>query len=117
MKIAITCPASLPATPFGGILVVAVNLAKNFNSLGHDVTIYTTDLNFKNKKMIFDKKLPRIDNSNGFKIKRSHVILKSFMYFVNPGIYFQLKKDKPELIHVIGIRSFQANFIDQIRFK
>lgn len=108
MKIAITCPASLPATPFGGILIVAANLAKNFNSLGHDVTIYTTDLNFKNKNMIFDKKLSRVDNSNGFKIKRSHVILKVFTYFVNPGIYFQLKKDKPELIHVIGIRSFQA---------
>ena len=28
MKIAITCPASLPATPFGGILIVAVNLTR-----------------------------------------------------------------------------------------
>lgn len=108
MKIAITCPASLPATQFGGILIVAINLAKNFNSLGHNVTIYTTDLNFQNKKMIFDKTLAKVDNSNGFKIKRSHVILKIFTYFINPGIYFQMKKDKPELIHVIGIRSFQA---------
>ncbi len=108
MKIAITCPASLPATPFGGILIMAVNLANNFKSSGHNVTIYTTDLNFQNQKMIFDKNLPRIDDSNGFKIKRSHVILKIFTYFMNPGIYSQLKNDKPELIHVIGIRSFQA---------
>ena len=108
MKIAITCPASLPATPFGGILIVAVNLAKNFNYLGHDVTIYTSNLNFKNKKMIFDKKLAEIDNSNGFTIKRSNVILKIFTYFVNPGLYFQLKNDKPDIIHVIGVRSFQA---------
>jgi glycosyltransferase involved in cell wall biosynthesis len=108
MKIAITCPASLPATPFGGILIVAVNLATDFNNLGHDVTIYTSNLNFKNKKMIFDKKLPKIDNSNGFTIKRSNVILKIFTYFVNPGIYFQLKNDKPDVIHVIGVRSFQA---------
>jgi len=108
MKIAITCPASLPATPFGGILIIAVNLAKNFNNLGHDVTIYTSNLNFENKKMIFDKKLPRVDNSNGFTIKRSNVILKIFTYFVNPGLYFQLKNDKPDIIHVIGIRSFQA---------
>jgi len=108
MKVAITCPASLPATPFGGILIMAVNLANNFDNLGHNVTIYTTDLNFQNQKMIFDKNLSRIDSSNGFIIKRSHVILKIFTYFVNPGIYSQLKKDKPELIHVIGIRSFQA---------
>lgn len=108
MKIAITCPASLPATPFGGILMVAVNLAKNFYSLGHDTTIYTTDLNFNNKKMVFDKNLSRIDNSNGFKIKRSHVILKIYNFFITLDTYNQLKQDNPELIHVIGIRSFQA---------
>ena len=108
MKIAITCPASLPATPFGGILMVAVNLAKNLNNLGHDVTIYTSNLNFKNKKMILDKKLTKIDKSNGFTIKRSNVILKIFTYFVNPGLYFQLKNDKPDIIHVVGVRSFQA---------
>ncbi len=108
MKIAITCPASLPATPFGGILIIAVNLAKDFNNLGHDVTLYTSNLNFKDQKMIFDKKLPKIDNSNGFTIKRSNVILKIFTYFLNPGIYSQLKKDKPDIIHVIGVRSFQA---------
>jgi glycosyltransferase involved in cell wall biosynthesis len=108
MKIAITCPASLPATPFGGILMVAVNLAKKIAEKNHEITIYTTDLNFTEKKMNFDKKLPTEEMIDGFKIKRSHVFLKIYMYFINPNIFFQLKKDNPNVIHIIGIRSFQA---------
>jgi len=108
MKIAITCPASLPATQFGGILMVAVNLAKKIAEKNHEITIYTTDLNFTEKKMNFDKKLPTEEKIDGFKIKRSHVFLKIYMYFINPKIFFQLKKDNPDLIHVVGIRSFQA---------
>ena len=108
MKIAITCPASIPATPFGGILIVAVNLAKKLAEKGHDATIYTTDLNFSGTEIIFDGTLSKNEKIDGFTIKRSHVILKSFMYFVNPGIFFQLKNDKPDIIHVVGIRSFQA---------
>ena len=60
VKISLVCPASLPATPFGGILMVAVNLAQKFSEKNHEVTIYTTDLNFKGKKIIFDKNLPWI---------------------------------------------------------
>ena len=48
MKIALVCPASLPATQFGGIVFLAVDLAREFGELGHDVTIYTTDLDFSN---------------------------------------------------------------------
>jgi len=108
MKIAITCPASLPATQFGGILMVAVNLAKKMTEKNHDITIYTSDLNFSGEKMYFDKKLPIDETIDGFKIKRSHVFFKLYMYFVNPNIFFQLKKDNPDIIHVVGIRSFQA---------
>ena len=108
MKIAFTCPASIPATPFGGILIVSINFAKQLASLGHDVTIYTTDLNFEGSKIIFDKKLPRTEKINGFTIKRSHPLFRMFMFFVNPQIYFLLKNDKPDLIHTIGCRSFQS---------
>ena len=48
MKIAIVCPASLPATQFGGIVFLAVDLAREISEIGHDVTIYTTDLDFSN---------------------------------------------------------------------
>ena len=80
MKIGITCPASLPAIPFGGILMISVNFAKRFSELKHDVTIYTSDMNFSGKKIIFDKTLPELENINSFKIKRSHVLFKSYMF-------------------------------------
>ena len=49
MKIALVCPASLPATQFGGILFLCVDLAKEFSKSNNNVTIYTTDLDFANK--------------------------------------------------------------------
>ena len=48
MKIGISCPASLPATQFGGILFLGVDIAKELSNKNHEVTIYTTDLDFAN---------------------------------------------------------------------
>ena len=52
MKIALTCPASLPATQFGGILFLCVDLAREFSKKGNDVVIYTTDLDFSNNALL-----------------------------------------------------------------
>jgi len=52
MKIALVCPASLPATQFGGIVFLAVDLAQEISEMGHNVTIYTTDLDFSNVLLI-----------------------------------------------------------------
>jgi len=108
MKIALVCPASLPATQFGGILFLCVDIAKESSKIGHDVTIYTTDLDFANNANTFNKNLPRLESYDGFKINRTHVWLAFRLFFVNPRIYTQLKKDKPDIIHTIGIRSFQS---------
>ena len=59
MKIGLTCPASLPATQFGGIMFLCLDIAKKSANLGHDVTIYTTDMDFANNPFTFNKKLPR----------------------------------------------------------
>ena len=48
MKIALVCPASLPATQFGGILALCVDIARESSNSGHDTTIFTTDLDFAN---------------------------------------------------------------------
>ena len=61
MKIALICPASLPASQFGGIVFLAVDLAREISEIGHDVTIYTTDLDFSNGPNKFNKKLPRVE--------------------------------------------------------
>ena len=108
MKIALCCPASLPATQFGGILFLCLDIAKESSKHGHDVTIYTTDLDFANNPKTFNKNLPRKEKIQNFFIKRSHVWLRYSLFYVNPGMYFQLIKDSPDVIHTVGIKSFQS---------
>ena len=108
MKIGIVCPASLPATQFGGILFLAVDTAMELSNKNHEVTIYTTDLDFANNPNTFNKKLPREENIQNFKIKRSHVWFSIKLFFINPGMYFRMINDQQDIIHTIGIRSFQS---------
>ena len=109
MKIALVCPASLPATQFGGIVFLPIDLAREFSELGHDVTIYTSDLDFANGPTKFNKDLPRLEKFEKFKINRTHTWFSVKLYFVNPGIYKHIKNDKPDIIHTIGLRSFQSH--------
>ena len=48
MNIGLVCPASLPATQFGGILFLAVDIARESTKLGNNAVIYTTNLDFAN---------------------------------------------------------------------
>ena len=107
MKIALTCPASLPATQFGGIMFLCIHIAKKLSNDGHTLTIYTTDLDFANT-ITFNKKLPRQEKIGNFFIKRSHVWFSSFLFFINPGMYKQMMNDDNDIIHTVGIRSFQS---------
>ena len=108
MKIAITCPASLPATQFGGIMFLCIHIAKKLSNDGHDVRIYTTDLDFANNTNTFNKKLPREEKIGNFFIKRTHVWFSTFLFFINPGMYKQMMNDDSDIIHTMGIRSFQS---------
>ena len=108
MRIGIVCPASLPATQFGGILFLGVDLARELSNEKHEVTIYTTDLDFANNPKTFNKKLPKEENIQNFKIKRSHVWFSIKLFFINPGMYFRMMNDQYDVIHTIGIRSFQS---------
>ena len=108
MKIALVSPASLPATQFGGIMFLALDIARELSKKGENVTIYTTDLDFANNPHTFNKNLPKEEKIENFVIKRSHVILNFALYFVNPGIKKQMMKDDIEIIHTFGIRSYQS---------
>jgi len=108
MNIALVSPASFPATQFGGIMFLVADIAKEAANLGNNVVIYTTDLDFANNASTFNKNLPKKETLDNFTIKRSHVWLKISLFFLNPGIYFQMMKDSPDIIHTIGVRSFQS---------
>jgi glycosyltransferase involved in cell wall biosynthesis len=108
MKIALTCPASLPATQFGGIMFLCIHIAKKLSNDGHNVTIYTTDLDFANNTNTFSKNLSREEKMGNFLIKRTHVFFSIFLFFINFGMYKQMMNDDFDIIHSVGIRSFQS---------
>ena len=108
MKIALVCHASLPATQFGGIVFLAVDLAREISEMGHNVTIYTTDLDFSNGPNKFNKKLPRIEKFEKFLINRTHAWFSLKLFFVNTSMSKEIENDKPDIIHTIGLRSFQS---------
>ena len=108
MKIALICPASLPATQFGGIVFLAVDLAREISEIGHDVTIYTTDLDFSNGPNKFNRNLPSLEKFEKFKINRTHVWFSLKLFFINTSMLEQIEKDKPDIIHTIGLRSYQS---------
>ena len=108
MKVALVCPASLPATQFGGIVFLAVDLAREISEMGHDVTIYTTDLDFDNSSNKFNKELPRIENFEKFTINRTHVWFSLKLFFVNSSMSKQIENDRPDIIHTVGLRSYQS---------
>ena len=83
MKIALVCPASLPATQFGGIMFLCVNISKKLSSVGHDLTIYTTNLDFANNSKTFNKKLPKKEKVENFTIKRTNVWFSVFLFCGN----------------------------------
>ena len=108
MKIALCCPASLPATQFGGILFLCVDLAREFAKKNNQVTIFTTDMDFANNPKTFNKNLPKKEKFDNFLIKRTHVWFSFALYFLNFGMYNQMLKEEMDIIHTIGVRSFQS---------
>jgi glycosyltransferase involved in cell wall biosynthesis len=108
MKIALVCPASFPATQFGGIVFLATDLAREMSKIGHDVTIYTTDLDFSNGANKFNKELPRTEKFEKFTINRTHVWFSLKLFFINTEMYKEIKNNKPDIIHTIGLRSYQS---------
>jgi glycosyltransferase involved in cell wall biosynthesis len=108
MKIALVCPASFPATQFGGIVFLAIDLAREISEMGHDVTIYTTDLDFSNGANKFNKQLPCIEKFEKFTINRTHVWFSLKLFFINTSMYREIEHNKPDIIHTIGLRSYQS---------
>ena len=108
MKIALVCPASLPATQFGGILFLAVDIANEIGKKNHETVIFTTNLDFANNPHTFNKNLPSKEKKEFFQINRSNVWFHHELFYINPKMYNEIKNFKPDIIHSIGVRSFQS---------
>jgi len=108
MKVALVCPASLPATQFGGIMFLCVDIARELAKKEHCIIIFTTDLDFANNANTFNKNLPRTESIHDFTINRTHTWFSYQLFYVNPKMYFEMKKEKHDIIHTIGVRSFQS---------
>ena len=65
-------------------------------------------MDFANNPKTFNKNLPRLEKIENFIIKRSHVWFFFKLFFINPGMYFQMINDDMDIIHSIGVRSFQT---------
>ncbi len=108
MEVSLVCPASLPATQFGGIMFLGVEIATDLAKNGHHVTIFTTDLDFANNANTFNKNLPKRELIHDFTINRTHVWFSYKLFYINLGMYFEMKKRKHDIIHTIGVRCFQS---------
>ena len=54
------------------------------------------------------EKLPRVEKFEKFKINRTHPWFSLKLFFVNTSMSKQIENDKPDIIHTIGLRSFQS---------
>ena len=75
------------------------------------LTIYTTDLDFANTTSTFNNKTLPKDRKNWkiFLINENSMFgCLLFFSFLNPGMYSQMMNDNYDVIHTVGIRSFQA---------
>ena len=108
MKIALVCPASFPATQFGGILFLTFNLAKGLVKNENKVTIFTTDLDSANNLHTFNKNLPENEIIDGIRICRTHVFFSLYLFYINSGMYKKMLKEDFDVIHTVGLRSFQS---------
>ena len=115
MKIGLVCPASLPATQFGGILFLGVDLARELSNEKHEVTIYTTDLDFANNAKTFNKDLPKEETLENLinKAKENNTIL-----LTTEKDYFRIDENYKQNINFLKIEVEIENrnqFIDELK--
>ncbi len=56
MKIALSCPASLPATQFGGIMFLCLDIAKESSKLGQSCLVFNTIIFYKSRNVFSNEK-------------------------------------------------------------
>jgi len=102
--------STFPPRRFGGITEVSYNLAKTLVELGHDVTVYTTDINDRCSRIPDIKGVKNIDGINVHYFKNLSNWLASNRFYLPVGFVGMAKKELKnfDIIHLHDFRSFQA---------
>lgn len=96
VKIIQVCPRFYP--DIGGIESHVYEISKRLAE-NNDVLVYTTDPTGK---------LPKKEIINGIKIHRFRSFAPNESYFFSPDLYFALKKEKCDVLHVHSFQAFPA---------
>jgi len=96
VRIIQVCPRFLPA--IGGVETHVYEIAKRL-SKDNEVLVYTTDPSGK---------LPAEENIGGIKIKRFKSYAPNESYFFSPQLYFALKKESCDILHLHSYQAFPA---------
>jgi len=119
MKILQVISSFPPAYSYGGALNVAYHLSKELVRIGHDVTVYTTDVYSSNSRLQYTKNPVGMEGIIIYHFRNiSNILARKNLTCALP-MYFSLKKNTREfdLIHLHEYRSFQAVFVHRFAKK
>lgn len=107
MRVLLTSPTFFPRK-FGGITLFSYELARNLEEKGHDVTVYTTDVNDKSTRLPNDHKMTDV---NGIKVryfKNLSNLLAYNNFYLPVDMWPEVRRDIAnfDLVHMCDFRNF-----------
>jgi len=111
MKILQIISSYPPAYSYGGALYVAYNLSKKLAEIGHEITVYTTDVLDNRNRYTIIKNPEMNEGVTIYRFKNvSNLITSLFHISCAPGIILKLRKNIKnfDIIHCHEFRSFEA---------
>ncbi|MFC1898793.1 glycosyltransferase [Chloroflexota bacterium] len=102
--------ATFPPRKFGGVTSVSYNISKALVKLGHDVTVYTTDINDQHSRISDYDSIKRNDGVNVYYFKNISNSLASNRIYTPQGFCTTIKNtlNRFDIIHLHEVRSFQS---------
>lgn len=112
MKILQVISSFPPAYSYGGALNVAYHLSKELVRIGHDVTVYTTDVFNSNSRLDYKENPEIMDGITIYRFRNLSNYLSRKNLTCAPSMFFFLKNQIKnfDIIHFHEYRSFQAFF-------
>lgn len=112
MKILLVSP-TFPPRRFGGMTAASYNLARSLAERGHDVTVYTTDVNDKHSRIHDTEGVKDMDGIRVRYFKNLSNLLAYRRFYLPEGLVTTTKNELNnfDIIHVNEFRSLQSIII------